>query len=108
MLTNATEDFVPQVMKLEDVTQANEEIDEAVHRSASAYRGTKRVVVSRTFKSGRLKRWLSVHDLQVGFQFDLQSARIVWFERERKSRRTQSRNQSKLFVIRTKIRMSMI
>ena len=27
------------VMKLEDVTQANEEIDEAVHRSASAYRG---------------------------------------------------------------------
>ena len=36
------------VMKLEDVTQANEEIDAAVHRSASAYRGTKRVVVSRT------------------------------------------------------------
>ena len=27
------------VMKLEDVTQTNEEIDEAVHRSASAYRG---------------------------------------------------------------------
>ena len=46
--------------------------------------------------------------MQVGFQFDLQSARNVWFERERKSRRTQSRNQSKLFVIRTKIRLSMI
>ena len=27
------------VMKLENVTQTNEEIDEAVHRSASAYRG---------------------------------------------------------------------
>ena len=26
-------------MKLEDVTQTNEEIDETVHRSASAYRG---------------------------------------------------------------------
>ena len=36
------------VMKLEDVTEATEEIDEAVHRSTSAYRGTKRVVVSRT------------------------------------------------------------
>ena len=36
--------------------------------------------------------------MQVGFEFDLQSARIVWFKRERKLRRTQSRNQSKLFV----------
>ena len=27
------------LMKLEDVTQVNEKIDEAVHRSASAYRG---------------------------------------------------------------------
>ena len=26
-------------MKLEDVTQTNEEIDETVHRSTSAYRG---------------------------------------------------------------------
>ena len=34
MLTNATEDFVPQFGDEEDVTQANEEIDEAVHRSA--------------------------------------------------------------------------
>ena len=36
------------VMKLEDFTRANEEIDEAVRMSASAYRGTKRVVGSRT------------------------------------------------------------
>ena len=55
------------VMKLEDVIQTYEEIDEAVLRNASAYRGAG----SRRFsysKSQRLKRWLSVHDLQVGFQ----------------------------------------
>ena len=38
MLTNATEDFVPQFGNEVGLSN-NEEIDEAVHWSASAYRG---------------------------------------------------------------------
>ena len=72
------------VMKLEHDTQANEEIDEAVHRSASAYRGSRessflvlQVIKTETLvERARFASWFSI---------DLQSARIVWFERERKS-----------------------
>ena len=110
MLANATEDFVPQFGDEVGGRYSSQWGDRwgCSHRSAFSIPWNKESRRFSYFKSWRLKRWLSVHDLQVGFQFDLQSARIVWFERERKLRRTQSRNQSKLFVIRTKIRLSMI
>ena len=63
-------------MKLKDVIQTDEEIDEAVHR---AHQRTveQGVVVSRTSSHKDRNVGLSVHDLQVDFRVDLKSVQIV-------------------------------